>query len=102
MPLLHGNHDEAILYANEGNRFAWVANDSYHLKRKDDGATIKISGVAVSCHGWMGLEPKIDCTWQHANIMANVTRLIDEFEALYSGCQLLLTYDNAPCHVAKR
>eukprot|EP00731_Ephydatia_muelleri_P036009 Em0191g4a len=23
-PLFHGNHDESILYANEGNRFAWV------------------------------------------------------------------------------
>ena len=43
--LLHGNHDEAILYANEGNGFAWVANDSYHLKLNDDGATIMISGV---------------------------------------------------------
>ena len=39
-PLIHGNHDEATLYANEGDRFAWVANDSYHLKPKGDGATI--------------------------------------------------------------
>ena len=48
------------------------------------------------------IEPKTDGTWKHANIMANVTKVIDEFEALYPGCQLLLTYDNAPCHVAKR
>ena len=104
-PLIHGNHDEATLYANEGDRFAWVANDSYHLKQKGDGATIMISGVSFSCHGWMGLEiiePKTDGTWKHANIMTNVTKVIDEFEALYPGCQLLLTYDNAPCHVAKR
>ena len=104
-PLLHGNHDEAILYANEGNRFAWVANDSYHLKPKGDGATIMISGVSVACHGWMGLEviePKTDGTWKHANVIANVNKVLDEFEAQYPGCQILLTYDNAPCHVAKR
>eukprot|EP00731_Ephydatia_muelleri_P006417 Em0003g665a len=39
-PLLHGNHDEAILYANQGNRFAWVSNDSYHLKPKGEGTSI--------------------------------------------------------------
>ena len=104
-PLIHGNHDKAILYANESNRFAWVANDSYHLKPKGDGATIMISGVSVSRNGWMGLEsiePKTDGTWKHSNIMPNVTKVIDEFEALYLGCQLLLTYYNAPCHVARR
>ena len=34
--------------------------------------------------------------------MKNVTTIIDQFEVLYPGCQLLLTYDNAPSHVAKR
>lgn len=104
-PLMHGNHDEAILNANEGNRFAWVSNDSYHLKPKGDGATTMVSGVSVGCHGWLGLEtiePKTDGTWNHVNIMKNVTTTIDQFEVLYPGCQLLLTYDNAPSHVAKR
>ena len=103
-PLLHGNHDESILYANEGNRFAWVSSDAYHMKPKGDGATIMVSGVSVACHGWMGLEviePKSDGTWNHDNIMSNVNKVIDEFERLYPECQLLLTYDNAPCHVAK-
>ena len=36
-PLMHGNHDESILYAHDGNRFAWVSNDVHHLKRKGDG-----------------------------------------------------------------
>ena len=57
---MHGNHDETILhvYANEGNRFAWISNDSYmyHLKPRGDGATIMVSGVSVACHGWLGLE----------------------------------------------
>ena len=104
-PLMHGNHDEAILYANEGNRFAWISNDSYHLKPKGDGATIMVSGVSVACHGWLGLEtiePKTDGTWNHVSIMKNVTTILDQFEVLYPGCQLLLTYDNAPSHVAKR
>ena len=104
-PLMHGNHDEAILYANEVNRmrFAWISNDSYHLKPKgDDGATIMVSGVSVACHGWLGLETieaKTDGTWNHVSIMKNVTTII---EVLYPGCQLLLTYDNAPSHAAKR
>ena len=103
--LIHGNHDEAILYANEGNRFAWVSKDGYHLKPKGDGATIMVSAVSVPCHGWLGLEvtePKTDGSWTHSDIMHNVTRVIDEFEQLYPQCQLLLTYDNAPSHVAKR
>ena len=33
-PLMHGNHDEAILYANKGNHFAWISNDRYHFKHK--------------------------------------------------------------------
>ena len=41
-PLLHGNHDEAILYANQGNQFAWVSNDSYHLKPKGEGTSIMV------------------------------------------------------------
>ena len=64
-----------------------------------------ISGVSVACHGWMGLEviePKTDGTWKHGNVMANVNKVIDEFVAQYPGCQQLLTFDNAPCHVAKR
>ena len=64
-----------------------------------------ISGVSVACHGCIGLEviePKTDGTWKHANVIANVNKVLDEFEAQYPGCQLLLTYDNAPCHVAKR
>ena len=59
---MHGNHDEAILYANKGNRmrFAWIFNDNYHLKPKgDDGATIMVSGVSVACHGWLGLETQL-------------------------------------------
>ena len=62
-PLMHGNHDETILYAHDGNRFAWVSNDGYHLKPKGDGATIMVSGISVPCHGWLGLEvlePKTD------------------------------------------
>ena len=105
IPLFHGNHDESMLYANEGNRFAWVSMDGYHLKPKGDGATIMISGVSVPCHGWLGLqttEPKTDGSWTHTNVMQNVTRVMDEFEQLYPGCQLLLTYDNAPSHVAKQ
>ena len=95
IPLMHSNHDDCIVYANEGNRFAWVSSDSYHMKPKGDGATIMVSGVSVACHGWIGLEivePKTD----------GMTKVIDEFENLYPGCQLLLTYDNAPSHVAKR
>ena len=104
-PLFHGNHDESILYANEGNRFAWVSNDTYHMKPKGDGATIMVSGVSVPCHGWLGLEtiePKTDGSWNHENVMRNLHNVIDEFESLYPGCQLLLTYDNAPSHVAVR
>ena len=74
------------------------------MKPKGDGATIMVSGVSVACHSWMGLEviePKSDGTWKHDNIMSNVNKVINEFERLYPGCQLLLTYDNAPCHVAK-
>ena len=37
-----------------------------------------------------------------SNVMTNVNKVIDESEAQYPRCQLLLTYDNAPCHVAKR
>ena len=55
-PLLHGNHDETIVYANQGHRFAWVLNDSYHLKPKREGTSITVSGVSVACHGWLGLE----------------------------------------------
>ena len=64
-----------------------------------------ISGVSVACHGWMGLEviePKTDGIWKHGNVMTNVNQVIDKFEAQYPRCQLLLTYDIAPCHVAKR
>ena len=102
-PLLHGNHDECILYPNEGNRFAWVSDDAYHMKPKRDGATIMVSGVSVPCQGWLGLEtiePKSDGTWKHDNVMNNLKKVIDQFEHLYPGCQLLLTYDNAPFHTA--
>ena len=34
--------------------------------------------------------------------MRNVNTVIDQFESLYPGCQLLLTYDNALSHVAKK
>ena len=104
-PLLHGNHDEAIVYANQGNRFAWVLNDSYHLKPKGEGTSIMVSGVSAACHGWLGLEtvePKTDGTWNHENIMQNVSKVIDQFEAQFPEYQLLLTYDNAPSHVARR
>ena len=103
-PLMHGNHDECMLYANEGSRFAWVSSEGYHMKPKGDGATIMVSGVSVACHGWIVLEiiePKSDGAWNHENIMSNVSKVIDEFEKHYPGCQLLLTYDNAPCHVAR-
>ena len=103
--LLHGNHDEAILYANQGSRFAWVSNESYHLKPKGEGTSIMVSGVSVACHGWLGLEtiePKTDGTWSHINIMQNVHKVLDEFEERFPGCQLLLTYANAPSHVARR
>ena len=88
IPLIHGNHDETMLHANEGNRFAWVSKDGYHLKPKGDGATIMIS-VSVPCHGWLGLEitePKTDGSWTHTNVMQNATRVMDEFEQIYSGC----------------
>ena len=104
-PLLHGNHDECILYANKGNRFAWVSSDAYHMKPKGDGATIMVSGVSVPCHGWLGLEtiePKSDRTWNHEHVMNNLTKVINQFELLYPGCQLLLTYDYAPSHTAVR
>ena len=68
-PLYHGYHDEANLY---GHRFAWVSNDSYHLKPKGEGISIMVSGVSVACHGWLGLEtvePKTDGTWNHDSIM---------------------------------
>ena len=54
--------------------------------------------------GWVlrQLNPKTDGTWNHVSIMKNVTTIIDQFEVLYPGCQLLLTYDNAPSHAAKR
>ena len=32
--------------------------------------------------------------------MNNLKKVIDQFEHLYPGCQLLLTYDNAPSHTA--
>ena len=85
---------------------AWVSSDAYHVKPKGDGATIMVSGVSVACHGWMGLEVILSPTvmahaWKHDNIMSNVNKIIDESERLYPWCQLLLTYDNAPCHVAK-
>ena len=105
IPLLHGNHDEAMMYANEGNRFAWVSKDGYHLKPKGDGSTIMVSGVSVPCHGWLGLtvtEPKTNGSWTHTDVMDNVSKVMDEFESLFPGCQLLLTYDNAPSHVARR
>ena len=105
IPLLHGNHDEAMMYANEGNRFAWVSKDGYHLKPKGDGSTIMVSGVSVPCHGWLGLtvtEPKTDGSWTHTDVMDNVSKVMDEFESLFPRCQLLLTYDNAPSHVARR
>ena len=70
-PLLHGNHDESIIYANEGNRFAYVSSDAYHIKTNGDGATIMVSGV-------------------HKNTMSNINKVIDEFERLYPECQLLL------------
>ena len=91
------------MYANEGNRFAWVSDDAYHMKPKGDGATIMVSGVSVPCQGWLGLEtiePKSDGTWKHDNVMNNLKKVIDQFEHLYPGCQLLLTYDNAPSHTA--
>ena len=71
VPLIHGNHDEAILYANEGNHLACVSKDGYHLKPKGDGATIMVSAVSVPCHGWLGLEvtePKTDGSWIHSDI----------------------------------
>ena len=82
-PLFHGNHDESILYSNEGNRFAWVSNDAYDMKPKGDGTTIMVSGVSVSCHGWLGLEtiePKTDGTWNHDNVMRNLGVVIDELK----------------------
>ena len=50
--------------------------------------------------GWVlrQLNPKL----MAPGIMTNVTTIIDPFEVLYPGCQLLLTYDNALSHVAKR
>ena len=48
------------------------------------------------------IEPKTDDTWNHASVMKNVTTITNQFEDLYPGCQLLLTYDNALSHVAKR
>ena len=94
-----------IVYSNQSHGLAWVSSDSYHMKPKGDGATVMVSGVSVPCHGWIELqivEPKTDGTWKPDNIMSNVTKVIDEFENVYPGCQLLLTYDNAPSHVAKR
>ena len=64
-----------------------------------------VSAVSVPCHGWLGLEviePKTDGSWTHDDIMRNANAVIDQFESLHPGCQLLLTYDNAPSHVAKR
>ena len=64
-----------------------------------------VSGISVPCHGQLGvevLEPKTDGTWTHVDIMRNVNAAIDQFESLYPGCLLLVTYDNAPSHVAKR
>ena len=54
--------------------------------------------------GWglRSLEPNADGSWTHTNVMQNVTRVMDGFEQIYPGYQLLLTYDNAPSHVAKR
>ena len=53
---MHGNNDVAILYAHEGNHFAWVSKDGYHLKPKGDGSTIMVSAVSVTCHvqWWCG------------------------------------------------
>ena len=56
--------------------------------------------MSVACHGWLDLEtiePKTDGTWNHVSIM---TTIIDHFEVLCPGCQLLLTNDNATSHVA--
>ena len=61
--------------------------------------------LVVPCHGWQGLEtiePKTDGTWNHENVMRNLGKVINEFESLNPGCQLLLTYDNAPSYVAVR
>ena len=52
--------------------------------------------------GMRSLEPKTDGSWTHTNVMQNVTRVMDGFGQIYPGYQLLLTYDNAPSHVAKR
>ena len=58
-----------ILYANQGNHYAWVSNDSYHLKPKGEGTSIMVSGVSVACHGWLHLktvEPKLESLQHHA------------------------------------
>ena len=47
-PLMHGNHDECMLYANEGSCFAWV----YHMNPRGDDATVMASGVSVACQ-WL-------------------------------------------------
>ena len=81
------------------------SNDSYHLKPKGEGASIMVSGVSVPCYGWLGLEliePKTDGTWNHDSIMQDVHKVLDQFEAQFPGYQLLLTYDNAPSHLAIR
>ena len=68
------------------------------MKPKGDGATIMVSGVSVPCHGWLGLEtiePKSDGTWNHEHVMNNLTKVTDQFELLYPGCQPPLTYDTA-------
>ena len=73
-PLLHGNH-ECNLYANEGNRFAWVSNDAYHMRRSYHYGKWCLS----SMHGWLGLEtiePKSYGTWKHDNVIDNLMKVI--------------------------
>eukprot|EP00731_Ephydatia_muelleri_P036854 Em0338g5a len=88
IPLLHGNHDEAMMYANEGNRFAWVSKDGYHLKPKGDGSTIMVSGVSVPCHGWKlssdkqarDLSPKRACPQTHRKRLEDDDIIMSEVE----------------------
>ena len=50
--------------------FAWVSNDSYHLKPKEEGTSIMISDVSVACYGWLGvetIEPKQMVLVTHVN-----------------------------------
>ena len=48
--------------------FAWVSNDSYHLKPKEEGTRILISDVSVACYGWLEtIEPKQMVLVTHVN-----------------------------------